>query len=848
MLSVTIKSLRANKARFVLTSVAVLLGVAFMAGTFVLTDTIKQSYDQVTSNVYRSTDAVVRSARETDAADVAGVKTRGTISASMLTVVRAVPGVQEAQPQQQGIAVIVGHDGALLDTNRDRSTPVAFAWQDSAALNPMTLVSGHAPSAADDVVIDRASAEKGHFVVGETVRVVGPSGSGQFVVAGVATYGGSDSANGAQVVAFTPDTAARVFGTPGRYSGIQVVAAPGVSQQQLVANLRSAIADPTVEVITGAQATAEAQSAGAASLQFVDMALVTFALVALVVGAFVIYNTFSITVAHRTRETALLRAIGATRRQVMRAVRFEAIAIGLFASVVGTACGIALAEGLRSLLSSFGLELPSGALVIEPRTIVISTVVGLIVTSVAAWAPARRAARVAPIESLRESSLEVPARSRRRIVLGFVTVVAGVAFTAQGLSGAGAGVVSIGALAVFAGVVMLAPAIARGFAQVAGWPLRRFRGAAGSLARENAMRNPRRTAATSSALMIGVALVAFMTVFAASAKTSMSTSVDRAMKSDWIVTTQFGMGGLSPAAAQRIDALPETGATATLRLFDVKVADQATSASAVDPVRIDQSVALDVRDGRVADLGTNGVAVQADTAKSKHLRIGDTVHLFFPETGDQQFTVVAVYGTKDPLGEYMISTQAYDANVAMHIDDYITVSDAPGFSPEQTRAAIEGVLHDFPTAQLMTKAEFKGSMAARIDQMLNLVYVLLAMALVIALLGIANTLALSVFERSREFGLLRAIGMSRRQVRSTVRWESVLIALLGTALGSVIGLGFSWALVRALEQQGFNTFTVPVLQLGVIVAGAAVAAVAAATLPARRAARLDPLQAISRNS
>jgi putative ABC transport system permease protein len=320
------------------------------------------------------------------------------------------------------------------------------------------------------------------------------------------------------------------------------------------------------------------------------------------------------------------------------------------------------------------------------------------------------------------------------------------------------------------------------------------------------------------------------------------------MKSDWIVTTQFGMGGLSPSAAERIDALPETGAVASVRVFDAKVAGQPTEASAVDPTRIDQSLGLDVRSGRVADLGPHDVAVQAETAKSKHLQLGDTVDMFFPETGDQQFKVVAVYGTKEPLGQYMLSTQAYDANVATHVDTYVAVSNAPGVSTEQARVAIERVLKDFPTAELMTKTQFKGSMAERIDQILNLVYVLLAMALVIALLGIANTLALSVLERGREFGLLRAIGMSRSQVRSTVRWESVLIALLGTALGSVIGLVFSWILVRALEQHGFNTFTVPVLQLGVIVAGAAVAAIGAATLPARRAARLDVLDAINQSS
>ncbi|HEX4818715.1 MAG TPA: FtsX-like permease family protein, partial [Acidimicrobiales bacterium] len=592
-------------------------------------------------------------------------------------------------------------------------------------------------------------------------------------------------------------------------------------------------------------ATNEAKEATTTSLQFVNMALMIFAIVALVVGSFVIYNTFSITVAQRTKETAMLRAIGAKRRQVMRSIRFEALVTGVIASAAGVAVGIALAGGLRTLLSAFGLNVPSGSAVVEPRTIVVSMVTGTIVTLVAAWLPARRAAKVAPIEALRQSAVEATAHSKRRVVIGALTTAAGALFIVQGLSGAGAGTVGLGALAVFFGVAMLGPVIARRFARIVGWPLPRIRGTAGTLARENAMRNPRRTAATSSALMIGVALVAFITVFAASAKASMETSVDRAMRTDFIVTTQFGMGGLSPEVAQRIAELPETADVTSLRFFDAKVGGSSTQASAVDPARVGASLEMDIRDGRITDLGSSGVAVQADVAKQKNIHVGDTVTMFFPETGDQKLTVAAIYGIKEPLGDYAISMQTFDANIATHVDNDVVVSAAPGVSKAQARSAIQSALKDYPTAKLMTEAEFKGSMANRIDQILNLVYVLLAMALVIALFGIANTLALSVFERTREFGLLRAVGMSRSQVRSTVRWESVLIALLGTSLGTLIGLGFASSLVHALESQGFNTFTIPTRQLLGIVVLAAVAAVGAAALPARRAARLDVLKAIT---
>jgi putative ABC transport system permease protein len=709
----------------------------------------------------------------------------------------------------------------------------------------MELSAGRGPRAPDEIVIDRASARNGHFTVGERLDVVTPVGTRSYRISGIATYGGADDAAGSQVVAFTPATASDVIGTPGRYDGIQVAAAPGVDQKELVDSLRRAVHEPTTEVISGATATAEAAEDSGSSLAFVNVFLMTFAVVGLVVGSFVIYNTFSITVAQRTKETAMLRAIGANRRQVMRSVRLEAMLVGVVASAAGVLAGVGLARGLQAVLSAFGVDLPSGGTVVEPRTIVVSLLTGVVVTRIASWLPARRAAKVAPIEALREASIDRAAGSKRRAVFGVVLTAAGAAYMAHGLAGGGVGPVGLGAFGVFLGVAVLGPVIARRFARVVGSPLPRFRGVSGLLARENAMRNPRRTAATSSALMVGIALVAFISVFAASAKASVAHSVDSAMKSDFIVTSQYGMGGLSPTVAEEIDALPETGAVSALRYFDTQVDGTTTSASAVDPTRVEEGVELDLRSGAVSSMGATDVAVRAATAEHEHLQLGDTVRMSFPETGDQRFTVAAIYGTREPLGDYVITRAAFDANIATHVDNDIVVSSAPGVSAERTREAVDRVLTDVPTADLMSESEFTGSMAAQIDQTLNLVYVLLAMALLIALFGIANALALSVFERTREIGVLRAIGMSRAQVRSTVRWESVLIALLGTSLGTAIGLGFGWAVWRALEADGFNTFAVPFGQLGVIVLVAAVAAVLAASRPARRAARTDVLASIS---
>jgi putative ABC transport system permease protein len=391
-MSLTLKSIRANKVRFLLTSVAVVLGVAFMAGTFVLTDTIKKSYDDISTNVYKTTDAVVRSAQH--AKDSQGKEQRGTVDNTTLATVRAAKGVQAAEPQQIGIAVVVGHDGNLLNANRTRSVPLALGWQETPALNPMELVSGHAPRAPDEIVIDRASQTKGNYALGETVDVVSQLGSQKYRIAGVATYGGADSAAGAQVIAFTQDTASKVIGTPGRYDAIQVVAKPGVSEEQVVANVQAALNGSDTEVITGAAATTEALEATGTALKFVNIFLMTFAIVALVVGSFVIYNTFSITVAQRTKETAMLRAIGAKRRQVMRSIKLEALFTGLFASAAGVVLGILTAQGLRSVLSAFGVELPSSSAVIAPRTIVVSMIVGIVVTYLAAWLDDRKSSIV----------------------------------------------------------------------------------------------------------------------------------------------------------------------------------------------------------------------------------------------------------------------------------------------------------------------------------------------------------------------------------------------------------------------------------------------------------------------
>jgi putative ABC transport system permease protein len=844
MRSLTFKTIVANKARFFLTSVAVILGVAFMAGTLVLTDTIATAYDDLAGNVYESTDAVVRSASSVTADDEN--PTRGTIDAEVLDQVRAVPGVEAADAQILGIAIVVGPDGELLDASDNRAPPIALAWPADDRLNPMELVEGHAP-AADEVVIDASSADKGGYHVGDSVRVLAKSGSAEYSIAGIATYGGERDALGAQVVAFEPATASAVIGEAGRYDAVHVVASPGVSQTDLVASIRRALSDTPLEVITGAEAIDETREIAGAKMNFLNTFLLTFAMVGLLVGSFVIYNTFSITVAQRSRETALLRAIGAQRKQVMRSIVFESTLVGLFASGVGVLSGIGLAKGIAKAFTIVDIELPATGTVVNGSTVVTSLLVGTIVTVLAAYLPARKAGKVPPIAALRDVALDNTATSVRRAVLGTVLTLLGAVALGTGLSSANLGAVAFGALGVFVGVAVLGPVIARPFARTIGVGLPRLRGMAGTIARENATRNPRRTASTASALMIGIGLVAFITVFAASTKASISESVDNSVKSDWIVETAWGMGGLSPDATRRIDALAETGTVTPLRFATATIDGSTAELMAYEPQHANEAVDLEAVSGDLTQLGPTDLAVYEVEATDHGWNVGDTVEMAFPETGSHTFTVSAIYAEQGPSDGYAISLAAFDANVTDRVDNFLAVNNAPGVSAGDARAAIERVLDDYPNADVMTKDEFKGTIANQIDQMLNLVYVLLFMALAIALFGIANTLALSVFERTREIGLLRAVGMSRRQVRQSVRWESVLIALLGSTLGIAIGLGFGWAMVDAMKDKGIGTLDIPAAQLvGAVVVGAA-AAVVAAALPARRAARLDVLGALQRS-
>jgi putative ABC transport system permease protein len=847
VLKVMVRGLLANKFRLAGTALAVILGVAFMAGTLVLTDTIGKTFDDLFADVYKDTDAVVR--QEAAFGGVQGsADVRGRIDESLVDTVRDVDGVADAEGSIQGYARLVDKEGEPIGDPQTGAPTYGGNWLESDELNPFTIVAGAPPEAGDDVVIDKASADDAGFEVGDPITVLGLGEPRQMTVSGIATFGTADSPGGSSYGLFTTATAQEFVAEPGKFDSALVVAETGISQADIKARLAGVVPDGA-EVLTGQEITEESQSDLKDNLAFFNTFLLVFAVVALLVGSFIIFNTFSITVAQRTRENALLRAIGASDRQVLGSVLGEAVIIAVLASVIGLGVGIGVAGLLKALLAGFGFELPGSGIVLTPRTVIISIVVGVVITLIAALSPARKAGRVPPVAAMRDVAVgSTGYGSKLRMIVGAVLLGLGVASLLGGLFGGGSSalvLVGLGVLLVFFGVSVLGRTIALPLSRAIGAALPRLRGVTGNLARENAMRNPKRTAATASALMIGVALIGFISILAASTRTSINASIDKAFTSDFVVNPgTFGVGGLDPELAARIDGLPEVEAASGVRFGAVEIGGSTEQVLGVDPASTFDLVDVEPLQGSPDDLGRDAIGIFEDVADEDDLALGDTVDVTFKDTGVQPLRVAMIYGEDQPAGNYLIGRSAYEANFAEQYDTFVFVRKAPGASSAEALAAVQREAKAFPGAEVNDRTGFKEDLTEPVNQILGLVYALLALAVLIALLGIGNTLALSILERTREVGLLRSVGMTRSQLRSTIRWESVVIAVQGTLLGIVIGIFFGWALVRALRDEGIDQFTVPYGTLLIVVVLAALAGVVAAVLPARRAAKLDVLRAI----
>lgn len=848
MIRVALRGLAGRKLRALLTALAIVLGVAMIAGTYVLTDTIDRAFATVFTKAYAGTDAVV-TGKEAFTTDF-GLPP--PFDESLLERVRALPEADAAVGGITDIARLTAKDGSLIATQG--APALAFGIDTSEErFNALELVAGAWPAGPGEIVIDAGTADDEGYAVGDEIGVVARGPVEQFTIAGIARFGEIDSIGSATFAAFDVATAQRLFAKEGKLDGIQVAARDGVSPEQLVDAIAPILPAGT-EVRTGNQEAADATKDIEDFTKFIRYFLLAFGGIALFVGAFVIFNTLSITVAQRVREFATLRTVGASRRQVLGSVVLEALVIGLAASVAGLFVGLGLAKGLDSVLRSLGLDLPTTGTVFAARTVVVSLVAGVAITLVAGFVPALRATRVPPIAAVREGATLPPTRfARFAHWLAGLAAAAGVALLVYGMFSAELGIgprlgsIGAGCLLLFVGVAGFASRLVRPLASVLGWPALRLGGAAGRLARENAMRNPGRTAATAAALMIGLALITFVAVLAQGLRSSIVDAIDRQVTAAYVVVSEDNFSPFEPSADAALASV-EGAAVVGVRGDRARVAGSQENVTGIDPATVAAVYTFDWQEGSdavLAGLGADGAIVEESFANDKGLRVGSRFLLETATGGRIELEVKGLYEAPpfwEMLGKVSIPVEAFDATFQDPRNLY-TLVEMPGGATDANEAALAASLEPFPTVKLDSKEGFSRTSQESLDPLLNLLYVLLALSVIVSLFGIVNTLVLSVFERTRELGMLRAVGMTRRQVRRMIRHESVITALIGAALGLVLGIFLAALVTQALSDEGV-VFSVPVASLVVFAAVAVVAGLVAAILPARRAARLNVLEAL----
>jgi putative ABC transport system permease protein len=857
VIRVALKGLGGRKLRAALTALAIVLGVAMISGTYILTDTIKSAFGTVFTQVYKHTDAVISGKNalgEGEGEGEGGGESKGGVPAfgeSLLARVRALPEVAEAQGGIADHAQLVGRNGKVIATGGAPGLAFSVHPHGAQRFNPLTLVAGGWPSGPDEVAIDANTAERQHYAVGETIGVIARGAEQHLRIAGIVKIGGVSSLGGATMAIFDFPVAQRIFHKVGELDSISLAAKPGYTPAQLVRDVRPLLPVNT-QVRTGEAQAQQATNNTNGFLTIIQDFLLAFAGVALFVGSFVIANTLSITIAQRTRELATLRTLGATRRQVLRSVLLEALILGLLASIVGLFLGLALAKGLNSLFVSFGIDLPQAATVFATRTIVVSLLVGVLITVLAALRPAIRATRVPPIAAVREGAMLPPSRfARFGAYAALLTIAAAVALMLVGLFLTALSTtqrllaIGVGAAALFVGVAMLAKTLVRPLASVLGWPASRIGGAAGALARANAMRNPARTASTASALMIGLALVTLVSVLAAGLKSTFVGSVNELFSADYALTAANNFSPISSASAEALRGVPgvevASGVLAgTGRAFGKKVAVTGVAPDISKVIRVKWQTGSQAVPG---ELGESGAFVSKEYAKDNHLRVGSAVPVETPTGLVMQLHVVGVFAPPkagSPYGDVTISARRFDDEYQEPQAVYTFVDIAGGANAVNTRK-LQAALADYPNAKIQTESQFKSNQEKGIDTLLNLLYVLLSLSIIVSLFGIVNTLVLTVYERTRELGMLRAVGMTRRQLRRMIRHESVVTALIGAALGIPLGIVLALMVGQAIE---YPAFTIPVGTLVVFVIAAILVGLLAAIFPARRAARLDVLRAL----
>jgi putative ABC transport system permease protein len=839
MIRATFKSLAARKLRLILSSLSIVLGVSFVAGAFVLTDSLGKVFDDLFSTVSRNVAVDVRGDTVTsgDQGDV-----RALLPDSLVTTVRNVDGVKEAQGQVQGLAQLVSKKGKVVSTGG--APQFGFNWYDSSLLQSGQIVKGKAPTGPGEIAINQGLADRSDYKVGDKAPVLTDAPLKTYTIVGIVTFDGKKSFAGETEIFFDTPTAQRVLNLEGKFTEITVAADSGVSETDLRKRV-AAVLPAKTQAITG-QALAKEQSSDVKQgLGFFNTFLLVFATIALFVGAFIIFNTFSMLVAQRTRELALMRALGASRGQVNRAVVLEAVIVGFLSSVIGLAAGVGVAIGLKALFGVFGAQLPDGPTVVELRTVIAAFAVGTLVTTVAAIMPARRASRVSPLAALREAA--TPDRSlKRQTIIGGIVLVLGAAAMTKSLRDGGLQLLGLGTLLAFIGIAMLSPLVSRPIASGVGRVFSRR--LPGRLGRENAVRNPRRTAATAAALMIGLALISAVTVLGSSLKASVAKTISGAVGADFVLNTQSS--GFPDAALQQAAQQPGVKEVAGVKVDGMQLCDN-TSCSHAKQVGVTAFPSSALGDLVKITPVAGSVSLKPDTllvaeraAKSDKLKPGETVRVQFSRSEPQELTVGGTFKTNDLIGDYLVdASHAKDFSDQRNVAGLVSV-DAAKDVPA-VRKELDKSLAGYPNIDVQDQSDFVAQTKAQVNQIVTIINILLGLSVIIALLGVINTLALSVIERTRELGLLRAIGMARRQMKRMIRVEAVLICTFGGILGLVVGSVFGVALQQALKGSGVTELGFPVVTLVVYLLCAALAGAMAAALPARRASRLSVLQAIA---
>jgi putative ABC transport system permease protein len=860
MFKVALKNILGHKLRTIFTAFAIALGVAFMAGTFVLTDTVSDSFNTIFTEAYEGIDAQVRGEAAFEAEGLDGTGVRPDLDPALVDQVRGIDGVAIAEPVITSLGSVLDDDGSPLNPNGAPS--IGANWTGVPEIDVFRIVEGEAPEGPTDVVVDKRTADLGDFQVGDTIGVQTLKGAVELDLVGIVTFGDSGNLGGASFTMMETQAALDTFTLDGKIQGIAVIGDEGLTQQQVVDAIEPELPDGT-EVITSDVLVEENEDAIGSFVDTFRIFLTVFALIALAAGAFLIYNTYGIVIGQRIRELALLRALGAARTQVLGSVVVEAAVTGLVASVLGLLGGIGLAIVLQSLMAALGFGETDVTPVVSPRTVIVSLAVGVLVSVLCAVAPAWRASRVAPLAALRESSGESGKRSPVRLAIGGLILVAGIALLVSGSQGSGtSGLtrVGIGAVLVFAGAVALGPLLVPGLAAILGaigsFVTRPFRSfdVPGSLARDNTRRNPKRSAGTAAALMLSVTLITLIAVVTQSFGKSINAAVDEQLKADLeVIGGGFGFPSLSPQLVDTLAETPGVAAVSGVQFGSIEIDGDPRTVFGLRLSDVPEVYDLGETEGDIAALGPDEVAVARQTADDQGWSRGDQIDVTYPDGSSATLTVGAIFEdgsivAQDAGGEIFVDESIFREHFpgTGQLVQRINVTGEDDVDLETLKAAVEDATSSFPAAEVRDKEEIKEVNNQQLNTSLVLFFALLGLALVIGALGVAITLALSVFERTREVGLLRAVGATRAQMAVSITFEAIILTLIGTLLGLVIGTAGGTALMLAQSDE-FRTLRIyvsPMFILAVLVM-AAVIGVAASIIPGIRAARMNVLDAVT---